>query len=187
MPRMATAAKARGPYTRADLERTPDDGRRYELIDGHLYVSAAPGWMHQRAAFELAVLLRSARQSGVEVVPGPFAVGFADDTEFQPDIIVGRVEDFTEREITRPLLVVEVLSPSTRLVDLTKKRVRFEAGGIPSYWVVDPIARPAEASLVAWQFGDEGTYRQAARVVGHEAFETDVPFPVRVIPADLVR
>jgi hypothetical protein len=53
--------------------------------------------------------------------------------------------------------------------------------------VIDPIARPAEASLVAWHLGPGGTYRQAAKVTGDQAFETDLPFPVRVVPAELVR
>jgi Uma2 family endonuclease len=186
MSNMAALVEGR-PYTRADLEQTPDDGRRYELIDGVLVVSAAPGWKHQRATSRLLRRLMSVAPAAFEVIVGPFGVALADDTELQPDIIVGRVEAFTEREIVAPALVVEVLSPSTRLIDTHVKRARFELAGIPSYWVVDPVARPAEASLVAWEFADDGEDRQSAKAVGDELFTASRPFPVTVVPAELVR
>ncbi len=184
---MATAAGALGPYTRADLEHTPDDGRRYELIDGYLYVSAAPGLVHQDAVMKLLVLLDRACPPDFRVLPGPFAVALADDTEIQPDVVVGPRKDFTEREIVTPTLVIEVLSPSTRRIDLNTKRWRLERAGMPSYWIVDPVARPAEASLVVWDLADDGVYRQVAKAVGDEAFVAERPFPVTVVPADLVR
>jgi Uma2 family endonuclease len=184
---MATAAGALGPYTRADLEHTPDDGRRYELIDGHLYVSAAPGLVHQRAVMSLIMVLSDACPAEFEVLPGPFALGLAKHTEIQPDVIVGRRADFTEREIVTPALVVEVLSPSTRLVDTHIKRVRLQQAGIATYWIIDPVARPAEASLVVWELAGDGAYRQVAKAVGDEAFVAERPFPVTVVPADLVR
>jgi Uma2 family endonuclease len=177
----------RGPFTRAELAGMPDDGRRYEIIDGVLIVSAAPGRMHQRAAGRLARLLVDACPAEFEVLIGPFAVGLADDTEIQPDIIVGRDDDFTEREIARPALAGEVLSPSTRLFDTHVKRARLERAGCPSYWVVDPVARPEEAALVAWELDADGAYRQVAKVVGDEPFRASLPFPVTVVPAALVR
>jgi Uma2 family endonuclease len=186
MSNMAALVAGR-PYTRADLEQTPDDGRRYELIDGVLVVSAAPGWKHQRATSRLLRLLMSVAPAAFEVIVGPFGVALADDTELQPDIVVGRVEAFTEREIAAPSLVVEVLSPSTRLFDTHVKRARFERAGVLSYWVVDPVARPAEASLVVWELAEDGLYRQAARVVGEEAYAATQPYPVTVVPAELVR
>lgn len=185
---VAILAEAGGrPLRRADLARTPDDGRRYELIDGQLYVSAAPGLVHQRAGFRLATLLDAAAPPAFEVVTGGFAVALADDTEIQPDIVVGLRKDFTERDIVSPALCVEVLSPSTRRVDLTVKRRRLERASIPSYWVVDPIVRPAEASLQVFELGRDGTYQQVARVVGEEPFHAQRPFGVTVVPADLVR
>jgi hypothetical protein len=66
MSNMAALVAGR-PYTRADLEQTPDDGRRCELIDGVLVVSAGPGRIHQRAALALAVRLFDA--DPVTVVP----------------------------------------------------------------------------------------------------------------------
>jgi Uma2 family endonuclease len=186
MSNMAALVAGR-PYTRADLEHTPEDGRRYELIDGVLVVSAAPGLRHQNAVVALTVQLYNSRPAGFLVVTGPFGVALADDTELQPDIIVGRQSDFTEREIGTPALVVEVLSPSTRLFDTHVKRARFERAGIPSYWIVDPIARPAEAGLVVWELGEDGSYRQVAKAVGYEEVVLTRPYPVTIVPADLVR
>jgi Uma2 family endonuclease len=184
---MASATRAGEAFTRDYLETTPDDGRRYELVDGTLIVSAAPGLVHQRAAFTLARLLDDACPDDVEVLIGPFAVALAKDTEIQPDIVVGRRRDVAEREIVTPLLVVEVLSPSTRMYDTHVKRERFERAGTPSFWVVDPVARPDEAALVVWELNENGRYREVAKATGDESFEATLPFPVTVVPADLVR
>jgi Uma2 family endonuclease len=152
-----------------------------------LVVSAAPGRIHQRAALALALRLLAACPAEFEVLMAPFAVALAEDTELQPDIVVGRREAFTEREIVTPSLVVEVLSPSTRLFDTHVKRARFERARVPAYWAVDPVARPEEASLVVWELAADGEYRQAARVVGEEAYAATRPYPVTVVPAELVR
>ena len=121
------------PFTRADLAAMPDDGRRYEIIDGVLIVSAAPGRMHQRAVFRMARLLDDACPPELEVLIAPFAVGLADDTELQPDVLVARRADLTERDLpTAPLLAVEVLSHSTKLIDLNVKKARFRRAGTPA-------------------------------------------------------
>src|SRR5438552_13122000 len=109
--------------TRADLEYMPDDGRRYELIDGELIVSAAPGRVHQRAVGRIYRLLDDACPPGSEVLIAPFAIGLAEDTELQPDVLVARRDQLTDKELPGPPeLAVEVLSPTTRMVDLNKKR-----------------------------------------------------------------
>jgi Uma2 family endonuclease len=176
------------PFTRADLEGMPDDGRRWELIDGVLVVSPAPGRVHQRAVGRLYRLLDDACPPEFEVLFAPFGVGLADDTEMQPDVLVARRDQLTDRDLPGPpALAVEVLSPSTRLIDLNSKRERFERAGTPSFWVVDPIARPAEARLIAWELGPDKTYQQVADVTGEKEFGTTLPYPLSVIPADLVR
>ncbi|MPZ60357.1 MAG: hypothetical protein GEU93_03480 [Propionibacteriales bacterium] len=74
------------PLTRADLDAMPDDGHRYELIDGALIVTPAPAHRHQRGVLELAVLLRAACPAEMEVLIAPFDVALADDTVMQPDV-----------------------------------------------------------------------------------------------------
>ena len=171
------------PLTRVELDAMPDDGHRYELIDGTLIVTPAPSPLHQRAAFELAYRLRQVCPEGLEVLMAPLDVALSFDTVMQPDVLVARRRDLTDRDLPRaPVLAVEVLSPSTRRIDLTLKRSRFEAAGCACYWVVDPQA----PSLTAWQLSGE-TYAEVARVVGDESYVAEQPFPVTVRPADLVR
>lgn len=175
------------PFTRADLAAMPDDGRRYEIVDGVLIVSAAPGRLHQRAAGRTYRLLDDACPADLEVLIAPFTVGLADDTQLQPDVLVARAADLTERDLpAAPLLAVEVLSPSTKLIDLNVKKDRFRRAGTAAYWVVDPSVRPAEARLIAWELTADGAYRQVADVTGEESFDAVVPFEVRVVPATLV-
>jgi Uma2 family endonuclease len=169
------------PFTRDDLDRMPDDGNRYELIDGILIVSPSPRRLHQRVVTRLTVLLAGACPPDMEMLPGPFDVALAEDTVVVPDLLVARLSDLTERDLpTAPLLAVEVLSPSTRRIDRILKRARYEAAGTPSYWVVDPD----EPSLTAWELRD-GAYVEVATVRGDEAFEASLPFPVSVTPAAL--
>ena len=87
------------PLTRADLVSMPDDGHRYELIDGVLVVAPAPGIRHQAVLAELYHLLRQQCPAGLTVLFAPLAVALAEDTELQPDLPVGATADFTSREL----------------------------------------------------------------------------------------
>ncbi len=178
-----TSSAATRPLTRADLQDTPDDGRRYELIDGTLIVSPAPRIPHQRVARNLFRLLDSACPPDLEVFFAPTAVALAEDTELQPDLIVAPRTQFTDKELLgAPLLAVEVLSPSTRRVDLLLKRDRLQEAGCPSYWLVDPLA-PSVTVLEL----EDGRYVETARAVGDEPLDVTAPYTVSIIPADLLR
>jgi Uma2 family endonuclease len=169
------------PLTRADLEAMPDDGHRYELIDGSLIVTPTPGSAHQLVLGELYLLLRATCPPDLYVILAPFTVALADDTELQPDLVVARKADVTAHDLpTAPLLAVEILSPSTRRLDLTLKRDRLEAAGCDVYWCIDPI----ELTLTAWELS-EGAFVQVAEVSGDDLFETTRPFPVTITPQDL--
>ena len=176
------------PFTADDLDQMPDDGRRYEVVDGMLHVSAAPGRVHQRACRRITRLLEDACPLDMEVVQAPFSVRLAPDAVMEPDVLVARDADLTERDLpTAPLLAVEVLSHSTRLYDTHVKRERFERAGTRHFWVVDPVATPDDARLIAWSLGPDGRYRQVADVKGEDRYVTADPFPLTVVPADLVR
>ncbi len=181
MVTMTTLLPHGRPLTRSDLDALPDDGHRYELIDGALIVTPAPSYSHQDVVGELYVRLHAACTPGLKVMLAPFDVALATDTVMQPDLLVARREQFTARDLPgAPLLAVEVLSPSTRHIDLSLKRARFEEAGVTSYWVVDPLA----PRITAWELVD-GAYRSVAEVTGEETFSTDVPFPVTFRPAEL--
>jgi Uma2 family endonuclease len=172
------------PFTVHDLAAAPDDGNRYELVDGALLVSPAPGFRHQTIAFELAVRLRSACAPGMRIVVAPFAVQPNATTELRPDVLVARDEDFTEKNLpVAPLLAVEVLSPSSVLADFNFKKAAYQRMGVPSYWVVDPRT----LTLTVFELDSTGfRYERVAEVVGDKAFEATQPFPVRVVPAELL-
>ncbi len=170
------------PLLRADLDAIPDDGHRYELLDGVLLVSPAPRHLHQRAVLRLSIALSAAAPAELEVLTAPFDVALSDDTVLQPDLLVAPRAAFTERDLpSAPLLSVEVLSPSTRRVDLLLKRDRYQAAGCASYWVIDPD----EPSVVAWELSGE-TYAEAGRATGSDELHLARPFPLRVCPAELV-
>jgi Uma2 family endonuclease len=171
------------PFTRADLETVPDDGHRYELIDGVLIVSPAPRPRHQHVVLNLAIALKMARPSAeFHVLTAPLDVVLADDTVLQPDVLVARAADFTERDLPKaPLLAVEVLSASTRRVDQLLKPSRLEAAGCPAYWFVDPDTPSLRALTLR-----SGSYVDHAYVEGDETFQATTPYPVTFSPADLL-
>lgn len=169
--------------TRDDLaelvDEKPADGHRYELIDGTLIVTPAPSWQHQVVSVRLVVLLNAACPPDLMVIHAPFAVGLGIDTEVQPDLLVAPRTAFTEKDLPgAPLLAVEILSPSTRLIDLNLKKARYEQAGCAHYWVVDPL----DLRLIAWELVD-GAYVQVADVT--DAWTTERPFPVTVTLTDL--
>ena len=173
------------PFTVSDLEEMPDDGRRYELIDGTLLVSPAPGWAHQEATLALGMVLRQACPASMRVLAAPFAVRPDRYNEVQPDVLAARYEDLTERGLPRaPLLAVEVISPTSRLRDASLKKAVYARLGTPSYWLVNP--NPDEPSLTVFELSG-AEYTEAGHVTGNEPWDATRPFPVRVVPAELVR
>lgn len=171
------------PYTVEDLEGMPDDGRRYELIDGMLHVSPAPGLRHQKVVIKLAILLDGACPDSMHVLAAPFAFQPSESTELQPDVLVGREEDFTEKLLpVAPLLAVEVSSPSTALYDRNIKMAAYERLGVRSYWVIDP----KEPKLSVFELDAHGRYELVAEVKGEDPFDATLPFPVRIVPAELL-
>lgn len=170
------------PLTRAYLQDTPDDGRRYELIDGMLIVSPGPRVSHQRVVRNLFRLLDAGCPPELEVLFAPTAVALAEDTELQPDLLVAPRAQFTDKELVgAPLLAVEVLSPSTRRVDRLLKRDRLQEAGCPSYWLVDPD----EPSVLVLELEDGG-YVERGRVTGSGRLSVTLPYPVTLVPADLL-
>jgi Uma2 family endonuclease len=160
----------------------PNDGHRYELIDGVLVVTPGPAFAHQRVVVKLVVALELACPPELCALTAPFDVVLSADTVVQPDVLVARRQDFTDGDLPGPpMLAVEVLSPSTRRIDVMLKFSRYEAAGCPAYWVVDPDT----PSLIAWELQD-GAYVQVAKVTGDEAAHLTSPYDVTLVPADLI-
>jgi Uma2 family endonuclease len=129
----------------------PDDGNRYEVIDGELFVTLSPSLMHQNAVLELALLVAPyVREHAVgRAVISPADVLVYGPRKFvQPDLfVVPLVNDAPARawtEVGRLLLTVEVLSPSTERTDRGRKRRVYKEKGVPEYWIIDTDARTVE-------------------------------------------
>lgn len=144
---MATRLKRKLGYE--DYVRLPSiDGQRYEILDGELYVTAAPSPFHQRLSKRLQRRLEDyfeARGLG-EVFNAPIDVVLAEHDIVEPDlVIVGQPGQISSRAIEGvPLMVVEILSPSTRAQDRGIKMRRYAEVGVPHYWIADPDAQTIE-------------------------------------------
>ncbi len=166
-----------------DLLATPDDGNRYEVLDGALVMTPPPGTSHQHVVLELAVLLReAARPLGLQTFVAPVAWRIGPGQVPEPDLVMTGPETVTERAIVgHPLLVVEVLSPTGRNRDLSEKRRIYAEGGAAWYWLVEP----AIPSLTVLRLAGPA-YEEQAMVEGASAYVTEEPVPVRIVPAELL-
>ena len=143
------APAARSDWTAEELDALPDDGNRYEVVDGELLVTPAPSNGHQEAVGELFVRMRPyVIAASMQVLVAPSAVRFSPRREVQPDLLVlplvngKRAQSF--RGVGRLELAVEILSPSTARVDRYVKRELYQSEGVPEYWVVDVASRLVE-------------------------------------------
>jgi Uma2 family endonuclease len=141
-------------WTADMVHALPDDGIRYEVLDGELFVSPAPTWSHQRVvgAFFRRLYAHATVHRLGDVLMAPAEVEFSARRLLEPDLFVvplvnGRVPlDWSA--VRRLLLVVEVLSPSTARTDRFRKRDVYRDQGVPEYWIVHSEARLVERWLV---------------------------------------
>ena len=169
--------------TRADLDALPDDGLRHELIDGHFVMTPAPGSNHQTISMRLATLLDQAvLGTALQVLPAPFDVVLGPHV-VEPDLLMAREVDVTPDDLpVPPLLVIEILSPSTAYLDRGRKRDIYAEAGIPHYWIVDPNV-PA---ITVYELID-GTYAETAHASGDQTLTVEQPVTLRLNPAKLLR
>jgi Uma2 family endonuclease len=151
MPHSATG------WTAAMLTEMPDDGRRYEVVDGELLVTPSPAWRHQTAIGLLHIRLGTylANEPVGHVIIAPADVMLDSRSLVQPDLFVAPLVNGRKPvnfdEAGSLLLAVEVLSPSSARADRHIKRRRYQRAGIAEYWIVDLDARLIER----WRPDDE--------------------------------
>ncbi len=168
---------AQGEWTYEDYERLPDDGRRYEIIEGVLYVTAAPNLDHQYTVGEIFAALRTyvrERQLGI-VISAPFEVNLPDIAQpVQPDVLFIAAERAprpgAEGFTGAPDLIVEVLSQSTARTDRLVKFGAYERAGVREYWLVDPRTHSVEV----YSLSEEGTYEMAGQYTPGETVKSAV-------------
>jgi Uma2 family endonuclease len=144
-------------WTAQLVRQLPEDGYRYEVIDGELVVSPSPGGRHQRACALLWRMLDTfATTHGLGAASlAPTDIEYSPQRLVQPDVFVMPLEDGQVApdwdRLPQLLLVAEVLSPSTALHDRRTKRKMYLDEGVPQYWIVDLQARLIER----WRPGDD--------------------------------
>jgi Uma2 family endonuclease len=130
--------------TYADYAALPDDGKRYELIDGELVVNPSPLPIHQTIVLNIADAFRAwfRNHGGGGVFVAPLDIVVSDAIVLEPDVIVIRHDRAAivsaKNIVGPPHLLVEVLSDGSRRRDEVVKRNIYESFGVDEYWIVDP-------------------------------------------------
>ncbi len=153
-------------FTYEDYLLFPEDGKRYEIIEGERYVTPAPSTKHQRISRRLLVLLdqyvKDTRKG--EVFDAPCDVVLSDLDVVQPDLLyisAARASIITEKNIRgAPDLIIEIVSESTRRTDEVVKRRLYERYGVQEYWIVDPELE----TVKVYRMSEKG-YTRAAELV----------------------
>jgi Uma2 family endonuclease len=172
-----------GQWTYADYAALPDDGQRYEILEGVLYMVPAPGTGHQSANNLFAFYLTMhVQMTGLgRVLLAPYDVELAPNTVLQPDVTVvlqARQQIITpSRIVGAPDLVVEILSPGTAGHDRRSKQDAYARAGVREYWVADPAAHTVEVLQL-----DNAAYRVVGVYQGTAKLPSQVvaSFPVQV-------
>ncbi len=169
---------SQGQWTYDDYAALPDDGKRYEVVNGVLYMSPSPNGGHQDAIGEIFSYLRMhVKLTGLGLVRvAPFDVRLSPRDVFQPDILVvlnahmDRVKN--NYVLGAPDLVVEIVSPGTGGFDRREKQDAYAHAGVPEYWIVDANARTVEVLSL-----EREKYRSLGVFYGRETL------PSQVIPS----
>jgi Uma2 family endonuclease len=144
-------------WTAERVRALPDDGKRYEVVDGELFVTPAPRFSHQYVLLELVMRLSPyVRTHGLGVVlMSPADVEYGPKTLVQPDLFVAPLVEgrkpLSWDELGTLVLVVEVLSPTTARADRSVKRRLYQRQGVREYWIIDVDGRLVER----WRLNDE--------------------------------
>lgn len=143
-------------YSLDEVLAFPDDGNRYELVDGELLVTPGPAQRHEIVLFRLADLVYQYLVPFPRVARAFFSRGdviWGAEEYVQPDLFVVPAHEVTGdwRDCQHLLLVAEVVSPSSARADRVRKRQLYQRRGVATYWVVDPDARVVEV----WRPGDD--------------------------------
>jgi Uma2 family endonuclease len=180
----------RTKLTYEDYEAFPDDGNRYEIIDGEVFVSPSPFEPHQIAVGEIyaAILFHIRKRKLGRVYTAPFEIVLGPYDVFQPDVLyIARerlsIVDARGRVRGAPDLCVEVLSASTRNVDRTVKFQQYARFGIAEYWIVDTDLRTVEVyaledgayTLVVNAHGQDRVASRVLPTLALQAFEVFTP------------
>ncbi len=171
-----------GSWTYDDYAALPDDGQRYEIVNGVLVMAPAPSPAHQDIVGEIYACLRTqVKLAGLgRVFMGPLDVVLGAKNVFQPDVLVvlnahlDRIQ--AKKMVGAPDLVVEVVSPGSGVMDRIARYAVYARAGIPEYWFVKPEKQTVEVFVL-----EDGEYRSLGIFGGQQTL------PSRVVPGLPVR
>jgi len=175
-------------WNRERWEQLPDDGNRYEVIDGVLYMSTSPSFFHQWILGRAhAILDQQIYQAGVGVVVmAPVGVFMPDCDPVQPDLVViasGELGIVHDRHIYGvPALLVEILSPNNRELETDIKLAAYANAGVPEYWMIRPGIR--DVVVCSQPVLATGTFRRMEATPADGELRS-ATLPVRVRVAEL--
>ncbi|MBA3906676.1 MAG: Uma2 family endonuclease [Pseudonocardiales bacterium] len=173
-------------WTISDIDRLPENGLRYELVDGVPRVMSPPKIRHQHVLRRLANTLEAAAPVGLLVVEG-IGVVLASDQRPIPDLVVIRGTDpdseLSDVPAAQVVLAAEIVSRSSRSDDRFRKPAQYAQAGIPVYLRVelDP------SHVVGYRIGPDGLYIEAGRAEPGQSLVLDEPFPITIDPGSLLR
>ncbi len=176
-----------GEWTYQDYLDLPDDGRRYEIIKGVLFVTNAPDIDHQFAVTKLLVKLDGfvTKNNLGYVLTTPFEIHLSETTRpVHPDVLFIKTERWPETGAKFfegvPDLIVEVLSPSTSRTDKHVKFSVYEEAGVPEYWIVNPKTHSVEILTLSG-----GEYAQFGEFAGDEIIRSPVLEGLKITTSSL--
>jgi Uma2 family endonuclease len=168
----------RDDLTVDDIADLPED-LRYELIDGRLVLTPRALPIHQIISQDISYALEELRPEDL-VVNVEQSVRIGRSNELCPDVMVFREEGASRSPILAAdvLLVVEVISPSSRFTDPGGKMEKYANLRIPAYWLIDPLAE--QVTFTQFLLAQDGTYEP--RLQTHELVTIDQPWKVTLDP-----
>jgi len=172
-----------GPFGEAEYLALPEDSsQRVELIDGTLMMSPSPTRVHQRISFRLATILDQVVPEGFEVQEA-INVRLGRDRIVIPDLAVVTKVGGNEVVVAAPdvVVLVEILSPSTKRMDRLLKPGLAAEAKIPYLWIVEP-----EGPVVTAYELDGSDYQQSVTATGDQHISLTEPFPVDFSPSELL-
>lgn len=172
-----------GQWTYADYLALPDDGKRYEIIEGVLYVANAPNSDHQTVVTELSRQLGNfiVGQKRGRVLVAPFEVHLSSRSRpVQPDLLFVRAERWPETRLAyfegAADLIIEVISPSSVRLDRVVKFTAYEAAGVAEYWIVNPHTHTIEVHTLS-----HGEYALLGEYTNGETVQSAVREGINII------
>ncbi|NWJ97438.1 MAG: Uma2 family endonuclease [Chloroflexi bacterium] len=176
-PTVGVVGPTQGQWKYADYAALPEDGNRYEIIQGVLYMAPSPNFGHQHSSTHFVYyLVVQIEQTGLGwVLHAPFDVELGPGNVVQPDILVVLKANQAGIELGKfvgaPDLVVEIASPGTAGYDRRQKQDAYAKAGVPEYWIADPAAQTIEVLIL-----EQGIYQSRG------VFADQALLPSQIVP-----